>query len=92
VQQLCGVYFSSSLFIVHVFCASKVSDVAIVLIAREEILIDHPRDLMALKFAHDVYFYLGNSAQIRDSVARVFKVQHVPLPNNNNDKLVLKLL
>jgi tetratricopeptide (TPR) repeat protein len=37
----------------------------------EEILIDHPDDLWALRFAHDTYFYLGDSANIRDSIARV---------------------
>uniref|UniRef100_A0A0B7A801 Tetratricopeptide repeat protein 38 n=1 Tax=Arion vulgaris TaxID=1028688 RepID=A0A0B7A801_9EUPU len=37
----------------------------------EEILVDHPNDILALKFAHDTYFYLGYSYQIRDSVARV---------------------
>ncbi|XP_069484293.1 tetratricopeptide repeat protein 38 isoform X2 [Ambystoma mexicanum] len=37
----------------------------------EQILQDHPTDLLALKFAHDTYFYLGASAQMRDSVARV---------------------
>ncbi|KAK7489432.1 hypothetical protein BaRGS_00019376 [Batillaria attramentaria] len=37
----------------------------------EEILVDHPLDMLALKFAHDSYFYLGQSAQIRDSIARV---------------------
>ncbi|WP_413205508.1 tetratricopeptide repeat protein [Rhodospirillum sp. A1_3_36] len=37
----------------------------------EEILIDHPRDALALRFAHDMYFYLGESQSIRDSIARV---------------------
>ena len=37
----------------------------------EEILVDYPNDLLALKFAHDAYFYLGESQMIRDSVARV---------------------
>lgn len=39
----------------------------------EDILIDHPLDMLALKFAHDSYFYLGQSNQIRDSIARVLK-------------------
>ncbi|XP_033622067.1 tetratricopeptide repeat protein 38 isoform X3 [Fukomys damarensis] len=38
----------------------------------EQILWDHPTDLLALKFAHDGYFYLGYKAQMRDSVARVY--------------------
>lgn len=37
----------------------------------EQILVDNPRDAWALRFAHDTYFYLGQSAQIRDSIARV---------------------
>ncbi|XP_058502185.1 tetratricopeptide repeat protein 38 [Solea solea] len=39
--------------------------------AWEDILVDHPTDLLALKFAHDSYFYLGAQVQMRDSVARV---------------------
>jgi hypothetical protein len=37
----------------------------------ENILVDHPTDALALRFAHDSYFYLGHSQSIRDSVARV---------------------
>ncbi|CAG5126771.1 unnamed protein product, partial [Candidula unifasciata] len=37
----------------------------------EDILLEHPHDILALKFAHDTYFYLGHSYQIRDSIARV---------------------
>ncbi|XP_075544316.1 tetratricopeptide repeat protein 38-like [Dermacentor variabilis] len=37
----------------------------------EDILIDNPTDMLALKFAHDTYFYLGYQRQMRDSVARV---------------------
>jgi hypothetical protein len=37
----------------------------------EDILVDHPTDALALRFAHDSYFYLGHSLSIRDSVARV---------------------
>ncbi|XP_059154374.1 tetratricopeptide repeat protein 38-like [Physella acuta] len=37
----------------------------------EDILVEHPHDVLALKLAHDTYFYLGNSCQIRDSIARV---------------------
>jgi tetratricopeptide (TPR) repeat protein len=37
----------------------------------EEILIDRPRDIWALRFAHDTYFYLGDAANLRDSPARV---------------------
>ena len=37
----------------------------------EDILVDHPLDLWALKLANLGYIYSGNSAQLRDSVARV---------------------
>ena len=37
----------------------------------EEILIEHPNDIMALRFAHDVYFYIGKHEQIKDSASRV---------------------
>ncbi|CAJ0945972.1 unnamed protein product, partial [Mesorhabditis belari] len=37
----------------------------------ERILSDHPNDLMALKFAHDGYFFMGDSTNKRDSVAKV---------------------
>lgn len=37
----------------------------------EDILIDNPTDMLALKFAHDTYFYLGCQRQMRDSVARI---------------------
>lgn len=37
----------------------------------EEILLQYPHDILALKFAHDAYFYLGNSIMIRDSAGRV---------------------
>lgn len=40
----------------------------------EDILLRHPTDMMALKAAHDTYFYLGEKAQIRDSVARVYPI------------------
>lgn len=35
------------------------------------ILMAHPRDILALKLATYTHFYLGDSVQIRDSVARV---------------------
>lgn len=46
----------------------------------EWILIEHPTDLMALKFAHDSYFYLGYHPQMRDSVARVLPHWSKSLP------------
>ena len=37
----------------------------------EQILKDHPNDLMALKFAHDAYFFMGDAQNKRDSVKSV---------------------
>nr|XP_006820371.1 PREDICTED: tetratricopeptide repeat protein 38-like [Saccoglossus kowalevskii] len=45
----------------------------------EEILLKHPTDMLALKFAHDSYFYMGYSAQMRDSLARVLPYWRVTL-------------
>jgi len=47
----------------------------------ERILVDHPTDALALRFVHDAYFFLGRSADIRDSVARVLTAwdRHNPL-------------
>lgn len=47
----------------------------------EDILVDHPTDMLALKFSHDAYFYMGAQTQMRDSVARVLPYwkPHMPL-------------
>jgi hypothetical protein len=37
----------------------------------ERILVDHPRDILALRLAHYCHFYLGESFAMRNSVARV---------------------
>jgi tetratricopeptide (TPR) repeat protein len=47
----------------------------------EDILVDHPTDALALRFAHDTYFYLGHSFSIRDSVARVLPAWDRQSPN-----------
>jgi tetratricopeptide (TPR) repeat protein len=47
----------------------------------EDILVDHPVDALALRFAHDSYFYLGHSLSIRDSVARVLPFWDPVNPN-----------
>ncbi|XP_039210518.1 tetratricopeptide repeat protein 38 [Crotalus tigris] len=39
----------------------------------EQILMTNPTDVLALKFAHDGYFYLGSKDQMRDSIARVYR-------------------
>jgi len=38
--------------------------------AWDAILVEHPRDALALKLAHYVYFYLGDARNLRDVVAR----------------------
>lgn len=47
----------------------------------EDILVEHPTDMLALKFSHDGFFYLGEQTQMRDSVARVLPhwKSHMPL-------------
>jgi tetratricopeptide (TPR) repeat protein len=47
----------------------------------EDILVDYPTDALALRFAHDSYFYLGHSLSIRDSVARVLPTWDRENPN-----------
>jgi tetratricopeptide (TPR) repeat protein len=37
----------------------------------EDIMIDHPRDALALRLAQDAYFFAGAPVAMRDSVARV---------------------
>ncbi|XP_026887477.2 tetratricopeptide repeat protein 38 isoform X4 [Electrophorus electricus] len=47
----------------------------------EDILVEHPTDMLALKLSHDALFYLGEQTQMRDSVARVLPHwrPHMPL-------------
>lgn len=65
------------LTVTHVSCRNfpKASDVW------EDILVDYPTDMLALKFAHDAYFYMGAQVPMRDSVARVLPYwkPHIPL-------------
>lgn len=46
----------------------------------ESILLDHPRDILALKLANHVHFYLGDSENVRDSVARVLHAWDPAVP------------
>ena len=39
--------------------------------ALERALLRHPRDLLALKVVQDLYFFLGNRLELRDTAARV---------------------
>lgn len=40
-------------------------------LAWEDVLLEHPTDILALKMASDTYFFLGRQFELRDSVARV---------------------
>lgn len=44
------------------------------------ILLDHPRDFLALKLANFFHFYLGDSKNVRDSVARVLHAWSPSVP------------
>ncbi|KAH0616378.1 hypothetical protein JD844_027423, partial [Phrynosoma platyrhinos] len=46
----------------------------------DQILQNYPTDMLAVKFAHDTYFYLGNQTQMRDSVARVYPYWSPDIP------------
>jgi tetratricopeptide (TPR) repeat protein len=48
--------------------------------ALERALLCHPRDLLALKVAQDLYFFLGNRLELRDTAARVLPAwpEHLP--------------
>lgn len=46
----------------------------------EDILLEHPTDMTALKFAHDTYFYMGAQLPMRDSVIRVLPHWKAQLP------------
>ena len=57
----------------HVEALSKwsIGDLYGAALSWEDILIEHPTDIHALKMAVDTYFYLGRQFEMRDSVARV---------------------
>ena len=46
----------------------------------ERALLCHPRDLLALKIAQDLYFFLGNRLELRDTAARVLPAWPRDLP------------
>lgn len=56
----------------------------------EQILRDHPTDMLALKFSHDAYFYLGYQEQMRDSVARIypFWTPDIPLSRYGGNHII----
>jgi len=50
----------------------------------ERILSNHPTDILAAKFAHDSYFYLGFHERMRDSVSRIIPFWNPSLPLYSN--------
>ncbi|MGH8705626.1 MAG: tetratricopeptide repeat protein, partial [Burkholderiales bacterium] len=50
----------------------------------EQILAEHPRDILALKLANYLYFYLGDAANVRDSVARVLHAWDEAAPGHGH--------
>jgi tetratricopeptide (TPR) repeat protein len=47
----------------------------------EQILLDHPTDVLALRLAHYTHFYAGESRQMRDSTARVLYAWNEGMPD-----------
>lgn len=52
------------------------------LVLWEKILLDNPLDILALKLANHVYFYLGDTRNVRDSVARVLYAWNEETPGH----------
>ena len=50
----------------------------------ESILLDHPRDVLAIRLGHYLHFYLGDNENMRDSVARVLGEWDETVPNYGN--------
>jgi tetratricopeptide (TPR) repeat protein len=50
----------------------------------ESILLDHPLDMLAVKLSQFTHFYLGNSRQLRDSIARILYAWHPDVPGHAN--------
>ena len=46
----------------------------------EDIIIENPTDMFALKMAHNSYFDLGYQSQMRDSIARVLPLWKKNMP------------
>ena len=47
----------------------------------EQILLDHPTDVLALRLAHYTHFYCGESRQMRDSTARALYAWNEAVPD-----------
>lgn len=50
----------------------------------EKILLSYPRDLLAAKIVQDLYLFIGDSLNLRDSVNRVFFSWPIDLPGYSN--------
>ncbi|XP_074642500.1 tetratricopeptide repeat protein 38-like [Tubulanus polymorphus] len=50
----------------------------------DDILIDHPTDVLAIKLNHASYFYLGKSVEMRDNTARVLPHWNDTMPLYSN--------
>jgi len=56
---------------VEALAAWCAGDIRRTLAVWEDILLDAPHDILALRLAHTMHFFLGDLAQMRDSMARV---------------------
>ena len=50
----------------------------------ESVLLDHPLDMLAVKLSQFTHFYLGDSRQLRDSIARILYAWHRSVPGHAN--------
>lgn len=48
----------------------------------ESILLEHPRDLLAMRLAHHAHFYRGDGQNLRDSVARCLPAWNEGVPDH----------
>ena len=46
----------------------------------QEIMVQHPQDMLAIKLAHDAYYYMGYQTQMRDSIARALSFWKPEMP------------
>jgi tetratricopeptide (TPR) repeat protein len=61
------------------WCAGTFDRAAAIL---DDILLDYPRDILAHKVAHFLYFYLGDAERMRDSVARTLYAWDESVPGH----------
>lgn len=61
----------------------------------EQILVEDPMDILAVKFCHSAYFFLGEEKRMRDSIARILPVWESAFDANRSDselKLIIAYL